>query len=186
MCERANVSRLADVDASLRISGSVWDGDVSWVFVSCQGRLPRYLIHQSLAATMFEFMTHLRQRIGELRPSLCSHRFTWKVSGRPGIGCLSGLLWCIPPEEAVLQPQQEVTLLCWILTISCIIFVIFCGPFNCFGCLPPPSNKTSPSGWVMQSCYKVSEWKVVLRERAHFCPWKWTKWNAATVTLSLI
>ena len=31
-----------------------------------QGRLPRYLIHQSLAATMFEFAFHLRQRIGEL------------------------------------------------------------------------------------------------------------------------
>lgn len=31
-----------------------------------QGRLPRYLIHQSLAATMFEFGFHLRQRIGEL------------------------------------------------------------------------------------------------------------------------
>lgn len=43
-------------------------------FVSRQGRLPRYLIHQSLAATMFEFMTHLRQRVAELRPALCSHR----------------------------------------------------------------------------------------------------------------
>lgn len=31
-----------------------------------QGRLPRYLIHQSLAATMFEFAFHLRQRISEL------------------------------------------------------------------------------------------------------------------------
>lgn len=31
-----------------------------------QGRLPRYLIHQSLAATMFEFAFHLRQRVGEL------------------------------------------------------------------------------------------------------------------------
>ncbi|CAB1341687.1 unnamed protein product [Coregonus sp. 'balchen'] len=31
------------------------------------GRLPRYLIHQSLAATMFEFMAHLRQRIADLR-----------------------------------------------------------------------------------------------------------------------
>lgn len=34
-----------------------------------QGRLPRYLIHQSLAATMFEFMGHLRQRISDLRPA---------------------------------------------------------------------------------------------------------------------
>lgn len=34
--------------------------------LSAQGRLPRYLIHQSLAATMFEFAFHLRQRIGEL------------------------------------------------------------------------------------------------------------------------
>uniref|UniRef100_H3D2D3 StAR-related lipid transfer protein 3 n=1 Tax=Tetraodon nigroviridis TaxID=99883 RepID=H3D2D3_TETNG len=43
-----------------------------WVLnTDLKGRLPRYLIHQSLAATMFEFMTHLRQRIGELRPSLC-------------------------------------------------------------------------------------------------------------------
>lgn len=31
-----------------------------------QGRLPRYLIHQSLAATMFEFAFHLRQRVGEM------------------------------------------------------------------------------------------------------------------------
>ncbi|ERE68329.1 stAR-related lipid transfer protein 3 isoform 1 [Cricetulus griseus] len=31
-----------------------------------KGRLPRYLIQQSLAATMFEFAFHLRQRIGEL------------------------------------------------------------------------------------------------------------------------
>lgn len=31
-----------------------------------QGRLPRYLIHQSLGATMFEFAFHLRQRVGEL------------------------------------------------------------------------------------------------------------------------
>lgn len=46
------------------------------VFVSHQGRLPRYLIHQSLAATMFEFMTHLRQRMTELRPSLRSHHHT--------------------------------------------------------------------------------------------------------------
>uniref|UniRef100_A0A667Y858 StAR-related lipid transfer protein 3 n=1 Tax=Myripristis murdjan TaxID=586833 RepID=A0A667Y858_9TELE len=39
-----------------------------WVLnTDLKGRLPRYLIHQSLAATMFEFMTHLRQRIAELR-----------------------------------------------------------------------------------------------------------------------
>uniref|UniRef100_A0AAY4AVX9 StAR-related lipid transfer protein 3 n=1 Tax=Denticeps clupeoides TaxID=299321 RepID=A0AAY4AVX9_9TELE len=39
-----------------------------WVLnTDLKGRLPRYLIHQSLAATMFEFMTHLRQRITELR-----------------------------------------------------------------------------------------------------------------------
>ncbi|CAJ1076216.1 stAR-related lipid transfer protein 3 isoform X1 [Xyrichtys novacula] len=45
-----------------------------WVLnTDLKGRLPRYLIHQSLAATMFEFMTHLRQRISELRPSLRSH-----------------------------------------------------------------------------------------------------------------
>uniref|UniRef100_A0A672G6R3 START domain-containing protein 3 n=1 Tax=Salarias fasciatus TaxID=181472 RepID=A0A672G6R3_SALFA len=32
-----------------------------WVLnTDLKGRLPRYLIHQSLAATMFEFMTHLR------------------------------------------------------------------------------------------------------------------------------
>ena len=34
--------------------------------LSPQGRLPRYLIHQSLAATMFEFAFHLRQRVSEL------------------------------------------------------------------------------------------------------------------------
>lgn len=44
--------------------------------LSRQGRLPRYLIHQSLAATMFEFMTHLRQHIAELRSSLYSHHHT--------------------------------------------------------------------------------------------------------------
>uniref|UniRef100_A0A672FQF6 START domain-containing protein 3 n=1 Tax=Salarias fasciatus TaxID=181472 RepID=A0A672FQF6_SALFA len=38
-----------------------------WVLnTDLKGRLPRYLIHQSLAATMFEFMTHLRQRIADL------------------------------------------------------------------------------------------------------------------------
>ncbi|MEE6528755.1 hypothetical protein FKM82_017303, partial [Ascaphus truei] len=31
-----------------------------------KGRLPRYLIHQSLAATMFEFAGHLRKRVREL------------------------------------------------------------------------------------------------------------------------
>ncbi|KAF3846033.1 hypothetical protein F7725_003111 [Dissostichus mawsoni] len=41
-----------------------------WVLnTDLKGRLPRYLIHQSLAATMFEFMSYLRQRITELRPS---------------------------------------------------------------------------------------------------------------------
>uniref|UniRef100_A0A672FIW6 START domain-containing protein 3 n=1 Tax=Salarias fasciatus TaxID=181472 RepID=A0A672FIW6_SALFA len=45
-----------------------------WVLnTDLKGRLPRYLIHQSLAATMFEFMTHLRQRIADLRPSLRPH-----------------------------------------------------------------------------------------------------------------
>nr|XP_019949868.1 PREDICTED: stAR-related lipid transfer protein 3 isoform X2 [Paralichthys olivaceus] len=45
-----------------------------WVLnTDLKGRLPRYLIHQSLAATMFEFMSHLRQRIADLRPSLRSH-----------------------------------------------------------------------------------------------------------------
>ncbi|XP_071027859.1 stAR-related lipid transfer protein 3-like isoform X2 [Oncorhynchus clarkii lewisi] len=39
-----------------------------WVLnTDLKGRLPRYLIHQSLAATMFEFMAHLRQRIADLR-----------------------------------------------------------------------------------------------------------------------
>uniref|UniRef100_A0A8C1E2Y4 StAR-related lipid transfer protein 3 n=2 Tax=Cyprinus carpio TaxID=7962 RepID=A0A8C1E2Y4_CYPCA len=39
-----------------------------WVLnTDLKGRLPRYLIHQSLAATMFEFMSHLRQRINEAR-----------------------------------------------------------------------------------------------------------------------
>uniref|UniRef100_A0A8C2Z1X4 StAR-related lipid transfer protein 3 n=1 Tax=Cyclopterus lumpus TaxID=8103 RepID=A0A8C2Z1X4_CYCLU len=48
-----------------------------WVLnTDLKGRLPRYLIHQSLAATMFEFMSHLRQRITELRPSLRSHHHT--------------------------------------------------------------------------------------------------------------
>uniref|UniRef100_A0A8P4G3W0 StAR-related lipid transfer protein 3 n=1 Tax=Dicentrarchus labrax TaxID=13489 RepID=A0A8P4G3W0_DICLA len=48
-----------------------------WVLnTDLKGRLPRYLIHQSLAATMFEFMSHLRQRIAELRPSLRSHHHT--------------------------------------------------------------------------------------------------------------
>ncbi|XP_073677982.1 stAR-related lipid transfer protein 3 [Garra rufa] len=38
-----------------------------WVLnTDLKGRLPRYLIHQSLAATMFEFMSHLRQRINEV------------------------------------------------------------------------------------------------------------------------
>uniref|UniRef100_A0A8C9ZTT8 StAR-related lipid transfer protein 3 n=1 Tax=Sander lucioperca TaxID=283035 RepID=A0A8C9ZTT8_SANLU len=48
-----------------------------WVLnTDLKGRLPRYLIHQSLAATMFEFMSHLRQRIAELRPSFRSHQHT--------------------------------------------------------------------------------------------------------------
>uniref|UniRef100_A0A672Z8G1 StAR-related lipid transfer protein 3 n=1 Tax=Sphaeramia orbicularis TaxID=375764 RepID=A0A672Z8G1_9TELE len=47
-----------------------------WVLnTDLKGRLPRYLIHQSLAATMFEFMTHLRQRIADL-PSVRSHLHT--------------------------------------------------------------------------------------------------------------
>ncbi|XP_075299734.1 stAR-related lipid transfer protein 3 isoform X2 [Opisthocomus hoazin] len=38
-----------------------------WILnTDLKGRLPRYLIHQSLAATMFEFVFHLRQRVGEL------------------------------------------------------------------------------------------------------------------------
>ncbi|XP_052441261.1 stAR-related lipid transfer protein 3 [Carassius gibelio] len=41
-----------------------------WVLnTDLKGRLPRYLIHQSLAATMFEFMSHLRQRINEVHIS---------------------------------------------------------------------------------------------------------------------
>nr|XP_046271759.1 stAR-related lipid transfer protein 3 isoform X1 [Scatophagus argus]XP_046271760.1 stAR-related lipid transfer protein 3 isoform X1 [Scatophagus argus] len=48
-----------------------------WVLnTDLKGQLPRYLIHQSLASTMFEFMTHLRQRIAEIRPSLRSHHHT--------------------------------------------------------------------------------------------------------------
>ncbi|XP_024128534.1 stAR-related lipid transfer protein 3 isoform X1 [Oryzias melastigma] len=44
-----------------------------WVLnTDLKGRLPRYLINQSLAATMFEFMSHLRQRMAEMRPSLRS------------------------------------------------------------------------------------------------------------------
>uniref|UniRef100_A0A8C7Y364 StAR related lipid transfer domain containing 3 n=1 Tax=Oryzias sinensis TaxID=183150 RepID=A0A8C7Y364_9TELE len=39
-----------------------------WVLnTDLKGRLPRYLINQSLAATMFEFMSHLRQRMAEIR-----------------------------------------------------------------------------------------------------------------------
>ncbi|XP_076864411.1 stAR-related lipid transfer protein 3 [Brachyhypopomus gauderio] len=42
-----------------------------WVLnTDLKGRLPRYLIHQSLAATMFEFMSHLRQRVLEVRASI--------------------------------------------------------------------------------------------------------------------
>ncbi|XP_052389326.1 stAR-related lipid transfer protein 3 isoform X2 [Carassius gibelio] len=38
-----------------------------WVLnTDLKGHLPRYLIHQSLAATMFEFMSHLRQHINEV------------------------------------------------------------------------------------------------------------------------
>uniref|UniRef100_A0A8D0FJQ3 StAR related lipid transfer domain containing 3 n=1 Tax=Strix occidentalis caurina TaxID=311401 RepID=A0A8D0FJQ3_STROC len=38
-----------------------------WILnTDLKGRLPRYLIHQSLAATMFEFTFHLRQRVSEL------------------------------------------------------------------------------------------------------------------------
>ncbi|XP_008633611.1 stAR-related lipid transfer protein 3 [Corvus cornix cornix] len=38
-----------------------------WILnTDLKGRLPRYLIHQSLAATMFEFAFHLRQRMAEL------------------------------------------------------------------------------------------------------------------------
>nr|XP_013800202.1 PREDICTED: stAR-related lipid transfer protein 3 [Apteryx mantelli mantelli] len=38
-----------------------------WILnTDLKGRLPRYLIHQSLVATMFEFAFHLRQRVGEL------------------------------------------------------------------------------------------------------------------------
>ncbi|XP_052050886.1 stAR-related lipid transfer protein 3 isoform X2 [Apodemus sylvaticus] len=38
-----------------------------WILnTDLKGRLPRYLIHQSIGATMFEFAFHLRQRVGEL------------------------------------------------------------------------------------------------------------------------
>uniref|UniRef100_A0A8C2KL38 StAR-related lipid transfer protein 3 n=1 Tax=Cyprinus carpio TaxID=7962 RepID=A0A8C2KL38_CYPCA len=41
-----------------------------WVLnTDLKGHLPRYLIHQSLAATMFEFMSHLRQHINEVHVS---------------------------------------------------------------------------------------------------------------------
>ncbi|XP_063070593.1 stAR-related lipid transfer protein 3 [Engraulis encrasicolus] len=44
-----------------------------WILnTDLKGRLPRYLIHQSLAATMFEFMAHLRQRISSMRPPVAS------------------------------------------------------------------------------------------------------------------
>ncbi|XP_077414772.1 stAR-related lipid transfer protein 3 [Vanacampus margaritifer] len=46
-----------------------------WILnTDLKGRLPRYLIHQSLAATMFEFMSDLRHRIAELRPTMRCHR----------------------------------------------------------------------------------------------------------------
>ncbi|XP_059494616.1 stAR-related lipid transfer protein 3 isoform X2 [Stegostoma tigrinum] len=39
-----------------------------WILnTDLKGRLPQYLIQQSLAATMFEFIAHLRQRISEIR-----------------------------------------------------------------------------------------------------------------------
>uniref|UniRef100_A0A4W3HPQ9 StAR related lipid transfer domain containing 3 n=1 Tax=Callorhinchus milii TaxID=7868 RepID=A0A4W3HPQ9_CALMI len=39
-----------------------------WVLnTDLKGRLPKYLIHQSLAATMFEFVSHLRKRITDVR-----------------------------------------------------------------------------------------------------------------------
>ncbi|XP_029428882.1 stAR-related lipid transfer protein 3 isoform X2 [Rhinatrema bivittatum] len=38
-----------------------------WILnTDLKGRLPRYLIHQSLAATMFQFVYHLRQRVNEV------------------------------------------------------------------------------------------------------------------------
>nr|XP_033774606.1 stAR-related lipid transfer protein 3 [Geotrypetes seraphini] len=38
-----------------------------WILnTDLKGRLPRYLIHQSLAATMFEFVFHLRRRVSEI------------------------------------------------------------------------------------------------------------------------
>ncbi|XP_005994097.1 stAR-related lipid transfer protein 3 isoform X2 [Latimeria chalumnae] len=41
-----------------------------WILnTDLKGRLPRYLINQSLAATMFEFVFHLRQRISEIHSS---------------------------------------------------------------------------------------------------------------------
>lgn len=57
------------------------------VFVFCQGRLPRYLIHQSLAATMFEFMTHLRQRMADLRPCHYSHCHAWRQRNEVWLSC---------------------------------------------------------------------------------------------------
>ncbi|XP_072106187.1 stAR-related lipid transfer protein 3-like, partial [Mobula birostris] len=38
-----------------------------WILnTDLKGRLPRYLVQQSLTATMMEFMVHLRQRVREL------------------------------------------------------------------------------------------------------------------------
>ncbi|XP_039595575.1 stAR-related lipid transfer protein 3 isoform X2 [Polypterus senegalus] len=45
-----------------------------WILnTDLKGRLPRYLIHQSLAATMFEFLSHLRKRVSERCLRQCSH-----------------------------------------------------------------------------------------------------------------
>ncbi|XP_069763301.1 stAR-related lipid transfer protein 3 [Narcine bancroftii] len=49
---------------------SIWNPTVCtfiWILnTDLKGRLPRYLIQQSLSATMLEFITHLRQRVREL------------------------------------------------------------------------------------------------------------------------
>uniref|UniRef100_A0A3Q3IYK3 START domain-containing protein 3 n=2 Tax=Monopterus albus TaxID=43700 RepID=A0A3Q3IYK3_MONAL len=45
-----------------------------WVLnTDLKGHLPRLLIHQSLAATMFEFMSHLRKHIADLRSHHSQH-----------------------------------------------------------------------------------------------------------------
>ncbi|XP_038610384.1 stAR-related lipid transfer protein 3 [Tachyglossus aculeatus] len=51
----------------LKSSGNPSVCSFFWILnTDLKGHLPRYLIHQSLAATMFEFAFHLRQRVNEM------------------------------------------------------------------------------------------------------------------------